>query len=98
MPRLEPLAPEDIPHFDELFAANSRNGRDVPNLLLTLARKPDILQALMHLRRTVLAPGTVSSELKNLISQVASMSAGCNYCAAHTARFGSEMGVGREPA
>ena len=93
MPRLEPLAPENIPDFDELFPATARNGREVPNLLLTLARKPDILRALMHLRRTVLAPGTVSSELKNLVSQVASMSAGCRYCAAHTSRFGSEMGV-----
>ena len=93
MPRLEPLARDDMPEFEDLFVAAERRGGEVPNLLRTLARKPEIVKALMHLRATVMAPGALSAELKNLVSQVVSMSAGCSYCAAHTVRFGAEMGI-----
>lgn len=93
MPRLEPLSREDMPEFEELFVSAEERGRQVPNLLRTLARKPEIVKALRHLRAVILAPGSLSEELKNMISQVASMSAGCNYCAAHTVGFGVEMGL-----
>ena len=96
VPRLEPLARDDMPEFEELFVAAERRGGDVPNLLRTLARKPEIVKALRHLRATVMAPGAVSAELKNLISQMASRSAGCGYCAAHTVRFGAEMGIAED--
>ena len=93
VPRLEPLARDDMPEFEDLFVAAERRGGEVPNLLRTLARKPEIVKALMHLRATVMAPGALSAELKNLVSQVVSMSAGCSYCAAHTVRFGADMGI-----
>lgn len=96
MPRLTPLAREEMPEFEELFVDADRRGREVPNLLRTLARKPEILKALRALRAAALAPGSVSPELKNMVSQMASMSAGCNYCAAHTANFAIDMGISDE--
>lgn len=85
-----------MPEFEELFVDAEKRGREVPNLLRTLARKPEILKALRHLRAVAIAPGTVSKELKNMVSQMASMSAGCNYCAAHTANFAIDMGISEE--
>ncbi len=82
-----------MPEFEDLFVDADRRGREVPNLLRTLARKPEILKALRELRRLAIAPGTVSKELKNMVSQMASLSAGCNYCAAHTANFAIDMGI-----
>lgn len=96
MPRLEPLLREQMPEFEELFVRAESRGREVPNLLRTLARKPEILKALMALRAVAIAPGSVSEELKNMVSQIVSMSAGCNYCAAHTANFAIDMGIPAE--
>ena len=96
MPRLAPLSREEMPEFEDLFVDAEKRGREVPNLLRTLARKPEILKALRALRAAALAPGSVSPELKNMVSQMASMSAGCNYCAAHTANFAIDMGISDE--
>lgn len=93
MPRLRPLNREEMPEFEELFIDADRRGRQVPNLLRTLARKPEIMKAARALRAAALAPGSVSDELKNMVSQIASKAAGCNYCAAHTATFGIDLGL-----
>lgn len=96
MSRLKPLKREEMSEFEELFIDAEKRGKDVPNLLRILARKPEILKALRELRRVTIASGSVSKELKNMIAQVASMSAGCNYCAAHNADFAIEMGISEE--
>lgn len=98
MPRLRPLDRDEMPEFEELFVDADRRGREVPNLLRTLARKPEIMKAARALRAAVLAPGLVSDELKNMISQIASKGAGCSYCAAHTATFGIDLGIAPEKA
>jgi len=96
MPRMKPLLREEMTDFEDLFLNAEERGREVPNLLRTLARKPQILKALMELRKVTIASGTVSKELKNMIAQVSSMSAGCNYCAAHNAGFAIDMGISDE--
>ena len=63
MPRLTPLSRDEMPEFEELFVDADRRGREVPNLLRTLARKPEILKALRALRAAALAPGSVSPGL-----------------------------------
>ena len=54
----------------------------------TMARRPAIAAAFMELNRAVLYEGTVSEELKMLVSLIASQAAGCRYCQA-TAGEGS---------
>jgi len=93
MTRLRPLAREEMPEFEDLFVDAEKRGREVPNLLRVLARKPEILRALRELRRVTIAGGKVSKELKNMVAQVSSFSAGCNYCAAHNAGFAMDMGI-----
>ena len=96
MTRLRPLNREEMPGFEDLFADADRRGREVPNLLRVLARKPKILKALRELRRVTISDGKVSKELKNMVAQLSSLSAGCNYCAAHNAGFAFDMGLSAE--
>jgi len=96
MSRLSPLKREEMPEFEELFCDAEKRGREVPNLLRVLARKPEILRALRELRRVTISDGKVSKELKNMVAQLSSLSAGCNYCAAHNAGFAIDMGLATE--
>ena len=96
MSRLSPLKREEMPEFEELFCDAEKRGREVPNLLRVLARKPEILRALRELRRVTISDGKVSKELKNMVAQLSSLSAGCNYCAAHNAGFAIDMGLSAE--
>ena len=59
----------------------------VPNSIRTMARRPSIALAFMDLNRAVLYEGTVSEELKMLVSLVASQASGCRYCQAHMANL-----------
>ena len=75
MSRLRPLKREEMPQFEDLFSDADRRGREVPNLLRVLARKPEILKALRELRRVTISDGKVSKELKNMVAQLSSLSA-----------------------
>ena len=61
----------------------------VPNSILTMQRRPAIATAFMSLNQAILYEGTVSEELKMLISLIASQAAGCRYCQAHMANLSS---------
>jgi uncharacterized peroxidase-related enzyme len=52
-----------------------------------MARRPNIVRAFMQLNQAVLYEGTVSEELKMLVSLIASQAAGCRYCQAHMANL-----------
>lgn len=58
-----------------------------PNSIRTMARRPSIVKAFMALNQAVLYEGTVSEELKMLISLACSVSAGCLYCQSHMANL-----------
>ena len=59
----------------------------IPNSILTMQMRPNISKAFMQLNQAVLYEGTVSEELKMLISLIASQAAGCKYCQAHMANL-----------
>lgn len=97
MPRIAPLTDEQMkPEFADRLEQAERDGRELPNFVRTIARRPEIAKAHTALRQAVIGPGTVSAELKNFVAQVASASAGCNYCWAHNAGYASDMGVSDE--
>ena len=96
MPRIEPRPLEDVPELAEFAARNAAAGREVPNFVRTLAHRPEVARAWVEFRATLVGAGLVSEELKIFLAQVASMSAGCNYCAAHNAYFGVDIGVESE--
>ncbi|MEK9645180.1 MAG: carboxymuconolactone decarboxylase family protein [Alphaproteobacteria bacterium] len=86
MPRLPALSPQELEELkDDLQLVTENLGGTLPNSMLTLARRPKIMKAARNLwLETVMEPGDVSRGLKWLIAHVVSVSAGCQYCAAHT--------------
>ena len=93
MPRIAPLPRERLGYLEEQFKQAEREGREIPNFVRTLAHRPEIQKAHSALRLAIIGPGTVDRELKNLVAQMASASAGCNYCWAHNAGFADDMGI-----
>jgi uncharacterized peroxidase-related enzyme len=75
---------EDI---QERFIHYEKTRGFTPNSIQTMARRPDIVRAFMQLNQAVLYEGTVSEELKMLVSLIASQAAGCRYCQAHMANL-----------
>jgi uncharacterized peroxidase-related enzyme len=89
MPHVEPLTQADLPQFAERFAHYERTRGFLPNSILTMGRRPGIAEAFMRLNQAVLYEGTVSEELKMLVSLIASQASGCLYCQAHMANLSS---------
>jgi len=96
MPRLSPLNNiDDHVLLDALQSAETRLGF-IPNSLKTLAIRPEICAAFMELATAVLEDGTVDQLLKNMVAQISSRAAGCNYCSVHTAVSGKRLGMSRK--
>ncbi|MCC6247581.1 MAG: peroxidase-related enzyme [Rubrivivax sp.] len=89
MAHLDPLPWEANPQFRERFEHYQATRGFVPNSILTMQRRPAIAQAFMDLNRAVLYEGTVSEELKMLVSLVTSQASGCRYCQAHMTNLAS---------
>ena len=89
MPHIAPLPWEANPQFRERFEHYQSTRGFVPNSILTMQRRPTIAQAFMDLNKAVLYEGTVSEELKMLVSLVTSQASGCRYCQAHMTNLAS---------
>lgn len=65
-----------------------------PNSVLTMQRRPAIAKAFIGLNMAVMQnQGRVTSQLKRLIGYLASLTAGCQYCQAHTIRAAERYGA-----
>ena len=94
MPRLQPLStdatPSLKPHFDFFLGTLGFT----PNSVLTMQRRPKLVEAFAQLNAAVMDPaGTVDLGLKRLIGHVASKAGGCLYCQAHTLLGAHNFGV-----
>lgn len=97
MARISPLSTSDLAEFQDRFDVIRNASGYVPNSLLTLARRPRILEAVMQLASAVMRePGEVPRGLKWMIAHVTSNAAGCRYCQAHTAHNASHADVPAE--
>jgi alkylhydroperoxidase family enzyme len=85
MSRLEPLALEELGDLQPAFSVFKNRMGFIANSGLIMARRPEIVQALATLSKSILEDGAVSLALKNCICQVASWATGCLYCQAHFA-------------
>jgi uncharacterized peroxidase-related enzyme len=93
-PRIEPLPPQHSPELEETFGRFRRALGFIPNSMLILQRKPKIVKAMAQLTAAVWEPdGEVDRAFKRLIAHVASRTAGCQYCMAHTAGGALLFGV-----
>lgn len=95
MAYLRPLRDEEIEDTEILdrfrHYANTRGF--TPNSIRTMARRPDIVKAFMALNQAVLYEGSVSPQLKMLVSLASSVAAGCRYCQSHMANLSSIYAV-----
>lgn len=94
-PRLDPLPVDHNPDLKQHFEASIVNLGFVPNSMLIMQRRPEILKAFAAMSASLWGAGsTVDKPLKRLIAHIASRAAGCQYCMAHTA--GGALHVGLE--
>lgn len=97
MPLVDPLLPEHDAEVRELAAFFNETLGFCPNSVLTMQHRPDIAKAFIGLNKAVMANhGRVSSALKRLIGYMASHTAGCQYCQAHTIRAAERYGAEEE--
>ena len=97
MPRLAPLPREATTGLDEILRASEGRMGFVPNSQLIIARRPEILRAFAQLGAAINGPSsTISPQLRNMVSQMASRAAGCGYCMAHTAHTAERVGIAAE--
>lgn len=96
MPNVEGLSREELSEFEELFAGAERANGLVPSSLYAMGRRPEILRGFVAMFGAVMGRGTLDPGFKQLVAQIASTSAGCRYCQAHTATFAERRGVPAE--
>jgi uncharacterized peroxidase-related enzyme len=93
MPLVEPLAADHDAEVAELARFFNETLGFPPNSVLTMQRRPPIAKAFIELNKAVMAnAGRVTSEQKRLTGYIASLTAGCRYCQAHTARAAERYG------
>jgi uncharacterized peroxidase-related enzyme len=82
---LQPLPPEATPELADTFAQFDKILGFIPNSLLTMQRKPAIVNGFGALTHAVMAPDSeVDLGFKRLIAHFCSRAAGCQYCMAHS--------------
>jgi len=96
MAHVDPLSADATPELTEKFQHYQNTRGFIPNSILTMQRRPEIAKAFMALNQAILYEGTVSEELKMLISLIASQAAGCRYCQAHMANLSYIYKASRE--
>lgn len=97
MAHLEPLPPETTPELAEDFALFERILGFVPNSLLTMQRRPAMVQGFGALTRAVMDPeGPVDLGFMRLVAHFASRAAGCQYCEAHSLIAAEIHGISRQ--
>src|SRR5205807_4429884 len=94
MPRIQPLSPATLADLGSVLEASKSRMGFLPNSQLIMARRPEILRGFVQLASAINGPSsTISPQLRNLVSQMASRAAGCGYCMAHTAHTSERVGV-----
>ncbi|MEW7991717.1 MAG: carboxymuconolactone decarboxylase family protein [Candidatus Thiodiazotropha sp.] len=97
MSRLSPLPIDQHAGLAERFAFFEKTLGFVPNSLLTMQRKPRLVDAFIQFSAAVYDPdGEVDLGFKRLVAHVASSAAGCQYCKAHTAVSAKRHGIAAE--
>jgi len=97
MPLVSPLPSDHDAEVARLAEFFNETLGFCPNSVLTMQRRPAIAKAFIQLNMAVMAnEGRVTSDLKRLIGYLASLTAGCRYCQAHTIRAAERYGAGAD--
>lgn len=97
MPRIEPLPIETMPEVKDIADATQARLGFIANSMRILSHRPGIARAFTELAKAVNGPDTtLDKKLRSMIAQIASRTAGCSYCMAHTAHSGIKAGIAEE--
>lgn len=97
MPLVAPLPADHSPEVELVARFFFETLGFPPNSVLTMQRRPEIAKAFTHLNRAIMENGgRVTSEQKRLIGHIASSTAGCRYCEAHTVLAAKRFGASDE--
>lgn len=89
---LKPKERADLPQFEELFKGFEGFMGYVPNTLLIMGHRPEILEAFVPLVFSIFRSGLLERGLKQMVAQMASATVACAYCEAHTAELAHDNG------
>lgn len=86
MARIELINPQDVSEsVSEILMDIKKTFGRIPNLFLTYAHHPPLLEANWHKVKRVMMEGELSRKTKEAIALLVSQDNGCDYCvAAHT--------------
>lgn len=85
MPHMKPLPADTIPELQGDFAIFEKILGFVPNSLLTMQRRPNMVKGFGELTKSMMDPaGGVDLGFMRLVAHFASRAAGCQYCEAHS--------------
>lgn len=95
MSRVKSVDQEALAALDDVFAPVVERMGFIPMSQKVMAHKPALLRAFIDLGKAVYSQeeGSIPVPLKSLIGNMASKSAGCMYCVAHTGSNSSRAGV-----
>lgn len=97
MAHLKPLPADNHPELASDFKIFEEILGFVPNSLLTMQRRPKMVQAFGVLTKAVMDPeGEVDLGFKRLIAHFASRAAGCQYCEAHSLIAANIHGISQD--
>jgi len=97
MAHMQPLDASVTPELKDDFAIFIEILGFIPNSLLTMQRKPEIVKGFGVLTRAVMSKyGEVDLGLMRLIAHFASRAVGCQYCEAHSLIAAEIHGISQE--
>jgi len=97
MAHMQPLDKSVTPELAEDFAIFEEILGFIPNSLLTMQRKPEMVKGFGVLTKAVMSKGgEVDLGLMRLIAHFASRAAGCQYCEAHSLIAANIHGISQE--
>jgi len=90
---VEPLSVDQVrAQFPEMVDRLTSAYGYVPNSMLTMAWRPELLSGFSQLASTVLGEySSIPAELRWMIAHMASRASGCRYCQAHTGHNAAEV-------
>ena len=83
--RLDAVSRNELGDLETALANTKRMLGFVPNSLLIMAQRPNLVRAFTGLSGEVFMGAELDMELLNMLAHMASSAAGCTYCQAHTA-------------
>ena len=97
MPLIKPISPNENEEVASLAKFFNETLGFCPNSILTMQIRPEVATAFINLNKAVMDnKGRVTNDFKRLIGYLASFTAGCQYCQAHTALAAERYGASEE--